>query len=144
MIDASELATRKDNRREFEPVARRHRRHGWIFMGCLCGGMLIGLLSRIFHYERSPWFAAFFILCIVAGFTTLFLGPSVHCPTCRASVLLELQHYCPECGASPLAESWLHSRRCTSCGKRLIRGRRRSYRVRFCTCCGAYLNEVGI
>jgi hypothetical protein len=83
-------------------------------------------------------------LCIVTAMITGMLAPSLRCPTCRRNAERELERYCPECGGSPLEEYRLFARRCTSCHKRLSRGKRRNYRVRFCTNCGAYLDAEGV
>src|SRR2546423_537700 len=144
MSDASSTAVHKDDRREFQPIAQMYRCHSRVFMVCVLSAILAGLLSRPLHYDRSPWLYAFFMFCILTGIVTMLFAPSLRCPTCRANAGGELERYCPECGGSPLVESWLFDRRCTSCRKRLVRGKSRRYRVRFCTNCGAYLDEAGV
>jgi hypothetical protein len=144
MSDASSNATRKDDRREFMPVAQRYRCYGRVFMTCVFGAIASAFLSSLLRYDPiSLWFIAFVPLCILAGFVTVWLAPPLRCPTCHTNAGGALKRYCPECGGSPLEETWLLPRRCTSCGKRLVRGMSRRYRVRFCTCCGAYLDESG-
>jgi hypothetical protein len=144
MSDTSALANHHDDRRQFEPVARKYRLHGRIFMTCVLGAVVAGFLSGPFHADRSPWFVALFIICVVTGIAATLLAPPLRCPTRHADAGGELERYCPECGGSPLADSWLFARRCTSCRKRLVRGKGRHYRVRFCTNCGAYLDDAGV
>lgn len=144
MSEASLNAVRKDDRQQFQPIAQRYRRHGRVFLVCVFTAILSGLIALAYHHDRSHWFGAFFMLCILTGIVAMFLAPALRCPTCGADAGDRLERYCPECGGSPLAESWLFARRCTSCRKRLVRGKRRCYRVRFCTNCGAYLDEKGV
>jgi hypothetical protein len=144
MSDIPISVVHKDERHSFQPVAQRCRRHGYIFTTCILTGIVSGFAATAYHFDRSPWFGAFFMLCIATGLVTMLIAPKPRCPACATNVAGELQTFCPECGGSPLEESWLLARRCTSCQKRLTRGKGRSYRVRYCTNCGAYLDEEGL
>jgi hypothetical protein len=105
-------------------------------------GIVLGLLRL--RYDGSFLFGGLFMLCIVAGIITILLAPKLRCPTCGADAGGDPEVYCPECGNSPLSEKWFLARSCNSCGRSLVRGKNRQYRVRFCTSCGAYLDENGV
>ena len=145
MSEGSLNAVRKDERHSFEPVARKYRRHGYFFNACVLTGIASGFVASVFHLDRSsPWFGGFFVFCILTGMVGMLLAPKLRRSACGANAGGELGVYCLECGSFPLEESRLFARRCTSCHKRFARSRRNNYCVRFCTNCGAYLDEKGL
>jgi predicted RNA-binding Zn-ribbon protein involved in translation (DUF1610 family) len=144
MSEASINEVRKDDRQQFQPVAQRYRRHCRMSIALIFTSILSAWVASAYDYERSPWFVAFFLLSALVFIVATFLAPALRCPTCGANAGGELERYCPECGGSPLDESWLFARRCSSCNKQLVRGKSRHYRVRFCTNCGAFLDEDGV
>ena len=53
--------------------------------------------------------------------------------------------YCPECGAGGTIEDGFFGQKCTACGKALRNGRGgRSYKIRYCTRCGAHVDDEGV
>ena len=135
----------KDCRSEFRSIADKYRlisRILWLFtvpaLGCWLfswteGGLQIGMAG--------------FIIIVAGGFifgaVTL---PKLICPSCCHRADQEVEQFCPECGSFSLEseDGLLSVTRCRSCGKRLVRGKRRRYKIRYCTICGAYLDNDGV
>lgn len=138
-------AEHKDCREQFRPVARKYRRHGGIVVTFILLGMLSAWAASKYHYDRSPWFVAFFLLCCVGGVVAMLRAPTLRCPGCGADAGGVPERFCPDCGDKSVVDNALSAYRCTSCRKRLTsrRGGRR-YRVRFCTHCGAHLDDAGV
>jgi predicted RNA-binding Zn-ribbon protein involved in translation (DUF1610 family) len=77
--------------------------------------------------------------------------PKLVCPSCELSLDTDIVRFCPDCGSDELVRKgnekyfldWPH---CRSCGKELARkrGGRRAYLIRYCTRCGAFLDQQGI
>ena len=86
----------------------------------------------------------FFLVCII--FIFVIPHSRLECPACRNSLISLPQHltYCPECGSNQLGKlNWL-GRKCKACGKRLSHGKGGlSYKTRYCTHCGIFLDEKG-
>lgn len=131
-------------RSAFRPAAQRYRR-------CMRIGLLfaavfaLGVLSAITFPQCRSWigipiFAFWSVVMLLA-----ILSPVPDCPACDNSLDLGLGDYCPECGVKSL-----HSRNgfgppiCSSCGRRISRGKARHYKIRACTHCGVPLDEDGI
>ena len=144
MSDKSVGAVRKDERQSFQPIAQQYRKHGYLLGACFILVIAAGIAAVAYHFESSPWFGTFVALCVVTGIVTMITMPKPQCTACGAAVYEAPQTYCPDCGGSPLEDGWF-GRRCTSCHKLLSRSSKgRSYRVRYCTCCGAYLDDAGL
>ena len=122
----------------------------------------LGLISvpvvLVFWYLvfLGPSVAFLGLLFLIVAFAALFLVkrtlPKLVCPACELDTDGEIVRFCPECGSADLQTKgddkyFLDWPRCRSCGKQLskrARSDRRLYRVRFCTRCGAYLDEQGV
>ena len=53
-------------------IFTRHVQLGLLFIGCLCGGYVLGLLSMIFFRQQTPFRSAHFFFATLA--LCLFLG----------------------------------------------------------------------
>ena len=144
MSDESPKEIRHDCRKEFDPITQKYRRHVRIFTVCILTAIIFWFVGVVFQDGKFFLFWVLFMLCIVTGIVTMLLAPKLRCPRCGADAGGELETYCPECGGAPLEEGWWFSHRCPSCRKRLYRNKGRSYRVRFCTNCSAYLDDAGV
>ncbi len=134
-----------DQRVQFQPLAAKFRRRGFIFAGFIITGLLsLGVTS--FVGSKSGWFSALFAACIVcAMITAFFFLPKLRCPKCSSDTAHEPEFYCPECGGSHLSKpNFFFGRKCRDCGKSLRNGRSRNYRIHYCQNCGAYLDERGL
>ncbi len=96
------------------------------------------------------------IFWLIALLTTSVISwrviPRLSCPACQLSLraCAEIIQFCPECGSKDIQRKggdnyFLIWPRCRACGQQLARQRRRPlYRIRFCTRCGAYLDDEGV
>jgi hypothetical protein len=92
-----------------------------------------------------------FIIALVVIIVGKFTLPKLLCPSCDLSLDTDIVRFCPECGSEELVKKgeekyFLLWPRCRACGKELARkrGGRRCYLIRFCTRCGAFLDQQGI
>jgi hypothetical protein len=95
----------------------------------------------------SQKFNGFFVICFVVLLITFIFAILIlaikHdpiCPACDNAVDRVLKTFCPECGADNL----FSRTECSSCGKKLFRGKGRRYTIKFCTHCGILLDDKGI
>ncbi len=106
-------------------------------------------------YSGSPGIAALAFLVLVTAFIIeKRTRPKLICPACNLDSDCEPVRFCPECGSSKLRKKgddnddkyFLTWPRCQECSKELSAGRggRRQYEIRYCTRCGAYLDEEGL
>ena len=129
----------------FAAIKKRYRRFEILGAACFCATFLmvgIGVLLSI----KSPllmipagisWFAMFVAL--------LAAGASFKCPACRSSLHRAKGAHCPGCGSRTLTDGdWLSPRRCSHCDLELRYRRRRQFKVRYCSECGAHLDERGV
>ena len=131
-----------DQRDSFRAVAAAYRRHtAFVFVFGLTG--ILAVLGTVMYSNKSEWFIASFVLCLLGALIASFSSPRLRCPACSQDAGGMLRTYCPECG-SPSLEGSVLSRRCGACGKTLWRGKGRSYQIHYCTNCGAYLAEKGL
>lgn len=104
------------------------------------------LLSWSEHYRKNG--IAGFLVCFLPLFIgSFFLFPKLTCPGCRHAADHNVEYFCPECGSQTLDRSYsiFCICRCKSCGKKLKSGKGgRRYKIRFCTVCGAHLDDKGI
>jgi len=125
---------------DFRPRVKRYRRRLRIahvamilFAGMLIGGLLAP--KQLFHY-----FALGAVSAWVIGVLTAPRMPT--CPACENLIDVCFGEHFPECGAGLDKRPWLGPL-CPKCGKRLLWGRRRNFKVRYCTHCGLELDEAG-
>jgi len=111
--------------------------------------LILWLIMARFPDKSSLFVIAWAVFASVLIISTR-LTRKLICPACKRSTEGEIIRFCPECGDTHLQQKgddkfFLIAPRCSSCSKELIkmRGRRR-YKIRFCTCCGAWLDERGV
>ena len=141
----------KDFRDRFADIAsiyrKRNRQLGFIF-----GPLVLVFWCVGFLLYPSARFLGFVVLSV--GVVVVIFGrrtlPKLICPACELDTDGAIVRFCPECGSEKLQmkgddKYFLCSPRCQSCSKQLSRRKgRRVYRIRFCTRCGAYLDEQGV
>jgi predicted RNA-binding Zn-ribbon protein involved in translation (DUF1610 family) len=142
----------KDYRDVFGPTADEYRRVSRILRWPPLVGLAFWPLLLI---PKTSAYAGYrlcgiigFVLCIVCPLiASLVWLPRLRCPACQEKMEAQsgsLGTYCPECGQAALEESFL-GQKCTACGKSLRNGRGgRSYKIRFCTRCGAHVDDEGV
>lgn len=123
-------------------LARREKRRWLALKLVLAAGVLTVLGTSL-----SPWMAGK-VLAVVAGITLAAMGillqrEALPCPACGEDSRISLDVYCPEC-RGPLAQrgrDW----HCEGCERSLIptASPKRAYRIRFCSHCGAALDDHG-
>jgi hypothetical protein len=64
--------TRRRLLQEHDQIFVRHVQLGLLFIGCLCGGYVLGLLSMVFFRQQAPFRSAHFFFATLA--LGLFLG----------------------------------------------------------------------
>jgi ssDNA-binding Zn-finger/Zn-ribbon topoisomerase 1 len=134
-----------DQRQQFQPIAAKFRNRSRIFIAFILTGVFLFIIASFFGFSKSGWFDGFFVVCILSALiTAFFFFPKLRCPVCSSDAARYPDFYCPECGGSRLSQGWLFSKKCADCGKSLRNGRRRNYRIHYCTNCGAYLDKRGL
>lgn len=143
---ASEAATKSvtDNREAFRPVAAAYRRYRAYWMASVLGAIVPPVILSSIDAAILVWLIPVSIILGVIAVVALIRAPRLSCPACSYDVCRDIENYCPECGADSLQRAPMFGFKCLGCDKTLRRGRRRSYRIRYCTNCGAYLDEEGI
>jgi len=138
-------ASVKDCREEFKPTAARRRA-----MSRLLGLVMLPALGfwLLLWTERDRQVGGIgFVVCWAIMFIGSLLLPKIVCPACHHKADHEIDHFCPECGSAAVDRSYgfFSIERCTACGKKLWRGKGgRRYKIRFCTVCGAHLDDTGV
>jgi predicted RNA-binding Zn-ribbon protein involved in translation (DUF1610 family) len=140
------MSDSKDCRPEFKPIADEYRRKSAILKWV--GLVAIAFWALLWFPKYKGYGFTGFVICIVGGIITSFIWlPKLICPSCKRKLYQQngsLGEYCPECGEKPVVKGWFCPK-CTACGKRLSRGRGgANYEIRYCTWCGAHVDEVGI
>jgi hypothetical protein len=130
----------------FAPRARRYRLSTRIVV-LLLAGFGLGLLAA----AKLPVPEAVRLWIAVPSAALLPLAVLVHisnlrlrCPSCRKTLTPAKGRYCPQCGGEGYRTG---SRLCDACGGRIEEDSgddARSYRVRGCTHCGVFLDELGL
>lgn len=134
-----------DVRDSFKTTANTYRqnkaRSNVFWMG---GGVaaLVAILLHRYSFVSAAAFCTFLILATLS-IRRAFSLLSVSCPACKGDVLAFGSH-CPACGGPFETLSWVFAPKCAKCSRHLGQGRLRTYRIRYCTHCGAYLDETGI
>jgi hypothetical protein len=143
----------RDLRAEFRPDAEEYRR---------VSALLLVPVILMFAFGGLLWLVPKYRAIGIAGFAACIVGsvvgalvflPKLVCPGCQKKLedrsgyfgQSGLGRFCPECGAAALTDALIFSR-CTACGKSLTRGGQngRSYKIRYCTWCGARLDDKGV
>ena len=93
--------------------------------------------------RRFPIITAVFVAAMIVILFVAFQFPGVACPGCERTFDDDFGAYCPECGAHGLKVVDKHYKaECRNCEKNLAftgktaNGRRRLFKIRFCTNCG--------
>ena len=143
---------RKDATSQFANTAATYRRRKkrLAVVGII---LLIFFFLALLSFPRAWWVAAgflvvFFILAIW-GWRTV---PGLICPACSLDAETDFVRFCPECGSDDVQtkaedKHFLVWPRCRACGREFTRsakGNRRLWLIRFCTRCGALLDEAGL
>ena len=134
--DASEKAQFQN---EFQPKAREYRIYKRIVYGLSVVIFVAVVISRM--RDVFYWFFGF-----VGLHTFLYLLFKPACPACRRNVELRVRRFCPECGSSRILRGgFFRFTECDSC-RATLRQRKggRSYKIRYCTHCGVFLDGKGI
>jgi len=130
-------------------VGRRRRHERWLFgaFAVFVVSVLAASLDRSWAWRPMGWLP-FLAWLVTAGL--IVLAPPLMCGCCNKTLDKALARYCPECGADAIERPGPHKLavcdHCASCHRTLTRGRRRSrrWKIRFCTYCGALLDETGV
>jgi hypothetical protein len=142
----------KDFRERFADTASAYRKRN-LQLGFILVPVVLVFWYLVFLVPSAAFLG---LLVFFVGFVVLVFGkrtlPKLICPACELYTDGEIVRFCPECGSEDLQmkgddKYFLVWPRCRSCGKQLSRkpkNGRRLYRVRFCTRCGAYLDEQGV
>lgn len=155
-----ELVTPSKPREEYSPdelaafqaefQRRWSRRKRWV-LPCYVGlcvwaiGMIAILLSAVIDGTRLLLLMLAF-LAIVAYAAVFLRFP--RCPACTNETDEypgEYCHFCPACGGTAIGPAtWARAPECQACGITLRFGKRRDFKIRFCTSCGVKLDECGV
>jgi hypothetical protein len=154
---------------EFAPPIERYRRRRRYFMRvfipvffALMIDIVIVAVGSLLSWQERPvsmvvWFLLYttcflFLLLFACAFYGVFLSSfirRVECPACHNRLdFCEVGDYCPDCGSNQIeGDNRLKYPQCNACGKKLFRcgkgGIGRSYKIRYCTNCGVFLDEEG-
>ena len=127
----------------FQPAAARYRRHLDSFVAAGVGGFFLSGLSLLVPEALFPWIAYPGVALVALSLLIFFTLPRLACPACGRSAD-GFADYCPACGAAGLKRRWLMGTRCNACNRSLGSYKYRNYKIRFCTHCGALLDNAGI
>jgi hypothetical protein len=131
-------------REEFQPVAECYRRHVRIAYALMVPAGACIILCWAFPAVLS-WFMMGFFACWLSLLVLAFLSPVLDCPACQNALDQGIGAYCPECGAHALQRGdWFRAPCCSSCRRKIQRGKGRHYTIRSCTQCGVPLDARGI
>jgi len=134
----------RDCREEFRLLAAKRRAQTRILSILVLPAFVFWLLLWTGGNHRLG--SIVFLICWAIIFIGAFALPKLVCPACHNKTEAEPDHFCPECGASDLDRNFgfFSITRCRACGKQLVRGKGgRRYKIRFCTVCGAHLDDAG-
>ena len=144
----------QDARQKFAPQAKSYRTARWlawfiIFPAWfLMAITIIGSKHASNKHEASIAVLAWVILVVLWG----LLSPKLTCPVCLLNSEGPVNKFCPECGSSNIElgqmswqKFWYFPPQCHTCTKRFRRGKGgRKYSIRYCTHCGAHLDDKGV
>ena len=134
----------QDCRVRFAETAFAHRKQGRLVY------FVVVPLMLLFWYLGANVLAVltFVVLFGVIVYANLSL-PKLTCPACELNADCDFVRFCPECGSEKVQTKeekfFLERPRCDSCSAVLGRKKgERLFKIRFCTRCGAYLDENGV
>ena len=131
-------------RAEFQPAVQRYRRCMRIAYICMANFVVCVLLGITIPVCRS-WYVVGSLSSWLTLMFIAILSPVPDCPACHNALDRGVGAYCPECGDHALQRgNWFQTPWCSSCGKKLTRGKARHYTIRACTHCGVPLDDKGI
>jgi hypothetical protein len=130
-------AEKEQFRSEFSHIARQYRIYNYVVLIMGVAAFLLLILSK----RNDSWYWFFSFLALAILYSILF-GPV--CPACKQRVDGRIRTFCPECGGRVSPGGFCKAPQCLSCGVDLWQRRRRSYKIRFCTHCGVFLDGIGI
>jgi len=106
---------------------------------------IIAMMSFILPLYKK-WNAYFAFLPVLAIAVSVFARTrgQLRCPACNALVLGKLTNCCPECGRILDPCAVLGTRACSHCRTIFRPGKRRAYKMRFCSNCSSHLSDRGI
>jgi len=133
-----------DKREVFRPVAAAYRRYRAYWIASVLGAIVPPVILSSIDAAILVWLIPVSIILGVIAVAALIRASRLSCPACSYDIRRDIQAYCPECGSNSLKRAVMSGFKCLGCDKTLRRGKHRSYRIRYCTNCGAYLDEVGL
>jgi hypothetical protein len=104
------------------------------------------VLLAICRPAAGVWVSGALTITLIVFFYCARRVPKMVCPTCQQNQLAnKLGAYCPECGADGLPKAgWLFGPKCSTCKRIMSKGRSgRCWRIRACSKCGTWLDDVG-
>lgn len=111
---------------------------------------LVLFASVLFLALSGPTVRPYAIAALVVAVCIFFYFarrvPKICCPSCGEDQFRnKLGTFCPECGAQGLAkEGWLMAAKCASCKRAMARGKSgRLWKIRACSICGQWLDDIG-
>jgi hypothetical protein len=126
---------------------KRYRRFERLAAACLLSAFAVVMICVELSI-KSPYPLIAAGLFWVGLFASIFAASACFkCPACRAPLHRAKGSHCPGCGVSNTLshETWLQSRRCSSCDLELrYRRKVRKFKMRYCSDCGAHLHELGV
>lgn len=134
----------RDCRNKFRPMAAKYQKISLLLR--LAAVLALGFYFYSLSENGKKIGDAGFLVTIFLSLLIYFrLRRKITCPYCHNHVMRIPDQFCPECGSLSLERETerFYATKCCSCGNRLTQ-RKRSYKIRYCTVCGAYLDEIGI
>jgi LSD1 subclass zinc finger protein len=131
-----------DVRRNFAATASAYRRIRRISKIAFALAIVVLLACAA---TQIAWLIGIFFALMVVGFIAAWSMPGLICPACSAKANLPVGPHCSECNGMFGARDRFGRSECGSCRKTLSWGKGgRHFKVRFCTYCGAFLDERGV
>lgn len=133
-----------DFREEFSTTARRQKMATRGVKRLIGPLLCFALLTVPVEYRQIGITGVEICLVLILGF--LLILPKPICPSCKKSPKQPVKTYCPECGTQPLEKRkgifpHLFCKFCVT--KFFDRRIWRRYKIRYCTHCGASLDDDG-
>jgi hypothetical protein len=135
-----------DCREQFRPILTAYRKHQR-FESLVAFPIWLFVVVAVFFHSKIYTLigvGSFIAWC----FASDYFAPTskLECPACHQPPHKGLYRFCPECGSATITEGkWPWAPKCETCKKNLIFSKGRAfYTVRFCTHCGAHLDDKGL
>ena len=139
----------RDVREQFARTAAAYRRRR-LHLAFLFVPLLLVFWYLVFFAKAPALAVPVFAICFAGLLLAKRITPKLICPGCECDVDCETVRFCPECGSSDVQMKgddhyFLLWPTCKTC-KAELRKRKggRVYKIRFCTRCGAHLDERGV